>query len=160
MKGYLFKSKRCIIRTFEESDLDDFIEYRNNQEWMKYQGFKGLKKEEYRKLLFVPFNISEGGQLVIAEIETNKLIGDIYLKKDSEAIDIGYTINPKYAKQGYTTDAVCGLIDYLLDTYPECAILAETEIGNIPSENFLLKNGFVLKTESEKEKVFIYNKKG
>ena len=80
----LFKTSRCLIRTFEEKDIDNFIEYRNNMEWMKHQGFKGLSKKEYREKLLVPFNIEKGSQLVIANKETDSLMGDLYVSKMSK----------------------------------------------------------------------------
>lgn len=42
-----FESERCYTRRFTESDLDAFIAYRNDADWMKYQSFKGLTREEY-----------------------------------------------------------------------------------------------------------------
>jgi RimJ/RimL family protein N-acetyltransferase len=57
------KTKRCIIRPFEESDIDEFIAYRNNMSWMKYQGFKGLDKKEYTVALLGDTSINDGVQL-------------------------------------------------------------------------------------------------
>lgn len=31
-------TRRCIIRDFKASDIDSFMEYRNNMDWMRYQG--------------------------------------------------------------------------------------------------------------------------
>lgn len=35
------QTKRCIIRPFNESDINRFMDYRNDMDWMQYQGFKG-----------------------------------------------------------------------------------------------------------------------
>ena len=43
----IFETKRLIIRAFQEQDMDQFMEYRNNLEWMQYQGFKDKSKDEY-----------------------------------------------------------------------------------------------------------------
>lgn len=37
-------TKRCKIRRFQESDIDTFMSYQNDEQWMKYQEFKGLTK--------------------------------------------------------------------------------------------------------------------
>ena len=42
-------TERCLIRRFEAPDIDDFMVYRNDMDWMKYQGFKGLTKQEYER---------------------------------------------------------------------------------------------------------------
>lgn len=34
----------CRLRQFEEQDIDDFMVYRNDMDWMRYQGFKGLTR--------------------------------------------------------------------------------------------------------------------
>ena len=44
-------TERCLIRRFEEPDIDDFMVYRNDMDWMKSQGFKGLTKQEYEDAL-------------------------------------------------------------------------------------------------------------
>ncbi|GCF92127.1 hypothetical protein NRIC_00180 [Enterococcus florum] len=42
-------TKRCTIREFIEEDIPAFVLYHNDDDWMRYQGFKGRTKEEYRK---------------------------------------------------------------------------------------------------------------
>ena len=37
-------SKRCVIRPFNADDIEPFMAYRNDAEWMQYQGFKSLTK--------------------------------------------------------------------------------------------------------------------
>lgn len=55
-------SSRCIIRTFHSHEIDSFMVYRNDAEWMKYQGFKGLTKRTMKQScweflhLFAVFN--------------------------------------------------------------------------------------------------------
>lgn len=41
-----FDTVRCNIRPFNAEDIDVFMSYRNDMDWMKYQGFKGLSKQE------------------------------------------------------------------------------------------------------------------
>ena len=77
----MINTERCIVKCFEEKDLDSFMTYRNNDEWMKYQGFKNLTKDEYRESLLVPFDLKVGAQLAIVDKVTDGLLGDIYLVK-------------------------------------------------------------------------------
>ncbi|HBX4612659.1 TPA: hypothetical protein MH263_06305 [Klebsiella pneumoniae] len=58
-------SSRCIIRTFHSHEIDSFMVYRNDAEWMKYQGFKGLTKEDYEAELLGVLTLVRGIQLAI-----------------------------------------------------------------------------------------------
>lgn len=75
-------SSRCVIRPFRADEVQPFMAYRNDAEWMKYQGFKGLTKEVYEKALLGTSSLSEGIQLAVVSKATNTLIGDIYLKQE------------------------------------------------------------------------------
>jgi RimJ/RimL family protein N-acetyltransferase len=139
----MLETERCIVRGFEEKDLDSFITYRNNEEWMKYQGFKNLTKEQYRKALLSPINMEKGMQLAIADKATDELLGDLYLVKKDKTVSIGYSINPTYARKGYISEVVSALLQKLTADYPDCKINAMIEKENLPSKNLLLKLGFV-----------------
>jgi RimJ/RimL family protein N-acetyltransferase len=138
----MFSTERCKIRRFKEEDIDDFMTYRNNEHWMKYQLFKGLTKEEYRKALLNDDSVETGIQLAVSDIITDMLIGDIYLKKENEVFWIGYTISPDYSRQGYMYEIVVSLIRQL-KTVPECTkIAAGTDPENTSSKGLLKKLGF------------------
>jgi len=154
----MIETVRCILRSFEEKDLDSFMTYRNNDEWMKYQGFKNLTKDEYRKALLVPLNIENGVQLAIADKNTDELLGDLYLIKKENTIEIGYTINPAHARKGYIKEILEVVLIKLKECFPECKIIAEIEKDNIPSKKLLLKLGFVYDAwiEDWQSEVYIY----
>lgn len=157
----MIKTYRCILRPFEEKDLDSFMTYRNNDEWMKYQGFKNLTKEEYRKALLIPLNIEKGFQLAIADKTTDNLLGDLYLMKKEKTITIGYTINPSCSRKGYISEVLKALLPTLKVHYPDCEIMAMTEKENIPSKNLLLKLGFVYDgwIDEYQSEVYVYPNK-
>lgn len=154
----MIETDRCILRGFEEKDLDSFMTYRNNEEWMKYQSFKNLTKEEYRKALLVPLNIEKGIQLAIAHKTTDDLLGDLYLIKKEKTITIGYSINPIYARKGYISEVLKTLLPKLKERYPDCEIIAMTDKENLPSKNLLLKLGFVYEEwiEEWQSEVYVY----
>lgn len=156
----MIETDRCILRCFEEKDLDSFMTYRNNEEWMKYQSFKNLTKDEYRKALLVPLNIENGIQLAIANKTTDNLLGDIYLVRKEKTITIGYTINPIYSRKGYISEVLKALLPKLREDYYDCEIIAMTEKENIPSKNSLIKLGFVYDEWIDKlqSEVYVYSK--
>ncbi len=155
----MIETIRCKLRSFEEKDLDEFMNYRNNEDWMKYQGFKNLTKDEYRKALLVPLNIENGIQLVIANKDTDKLIGDIYLQKKEKTITIGYTINPYCSRKGYTSEVLRALLPRLREYYSDCRITATIEKDNIPSKSLLLKLGFRYDCfiDEFQEEIYVYH---
>lgn len=159
LKKVMIETNRCKLRRFEEKDLDAFMVYRNNEEWMKFQSFKNLSKDEYRKALLAPLNIEDGIQLAIAEKETDNILGDIYLGKKENTISIGYSINPIYSRMGYISEVLIALLPKLKTNYPDCKITASIEKNNIPSRNLLLKLGFIYYEwmEEWQEEVYIYS---
>jgi [ribosomal protein S5]-alanine N-acetyltransferase len=156
----MIKTDRCKLRSFEEKDLDSFMTYRNNEEWMQYQSFKNLTKDEYRKALLVPLNLEKGMQLAIVHKTTDNLLGDLYLVKNEKTITIGYSINPIYSRKGYITEILKALLPKLKEYYPDCEIVAMTEKENIPSKNLLLKLGFIYDGWIDKwqSEVYVYYK--
>ncbi|MFL0248608.1 GNAT family N-acetyltransferase [Candidatus Clostridium stratigraminis] len=154
----MIETDRCILRCFEEKDLDSFMTYRNNEEWMKYQSFKNLTKDEYRKALLAPLNIENGIQLAIAYKANDNLLGDLYIVKNEKVISIGYTINPIYSRKGYILEVLKVILSKLKSCYSDCEIKAMIEKENIPSKNLLLKLGFIYEgwIEEWQEEVYIY----
>ncbi len=130
-----------MIRPFEGKDIDDFMTYRNNEKWMRYQGFKGLTKQEYNKSLLGEIDMQAGAQLAIINKESKRLIGDIYLKQENNAFWLGYTISPENARQGYAYESVRGVIGWLKENGAE-KVLADAMPENSPSINLLKKLGF------------------
>lgn len=154
------ETDRCIVREFKEKDLDSFTTYRNDEQWMKYQDFKNLTKEQYRKALIKPLDIEKGMQLAIADKVTDELLGDLYLSKKEETITIGYSINPAYARKGYVSEVLKSLLPKLKEEYPQFEIVAMTDKENLPSKSLLLKLGFIYDgwIEQRQSEVYIYSK--
>ncbi|MGX2959720.1 GNAT family N-acetyltransferase [Peribacillus sp. JNUCC 23] len=135
------KTERCTVRRFEEKDLDDFMQYRNDENWMRYQGFKGLTKQMYAKELLSELSFLKGGQLAIINNTTNRLIGDVYLKRENHTFWIGYTISPIHTKQGYAYEVLVIIIAWLKQK--GCiSINAGVSPGNLASINLLKKLKF------------------
>ena len=93
-KESIFNSERCYVSLFTANDIDDFMSYRNNPEWMKYQYFKGLSKEEYEEVLLKDPSVERGAQFAIVRKVDQKLLGDVYVKKEADTFWIGYTAYP------------------------------------------------------------------
>jgi len=151
-----YETARCLIRPFEEQDVDAFIAYRNNAAWMRFQGFKNLTKAEYQKQLLVPPNPWVGCQLAVTRRADGKLLGDLYLKREPEGVWIGYTLHPTYTGQGFAFEAVQGLLLYLQGMdHPR--VFAGVMAENIASIRLLLRLGFQFDgTEADGELRYAY----
>ena len=130
-----------MIRPFEESDIDEFMTYRNDMAWMTYQGFKGLDKNEYRNALLGDSSVNDGIQLAVVCNKTNVLIGDLYIKKEDSVYWIGYAVKPSKARQGYAYEMTLALINALRKKGAMC-IKASVDSGNSASIALLEKLNF------------------
>ncbi len=150
------QTERCIIRQFNQYDIDDFMVYRNNLEWMRYQGFKGLTKQEYKDALLGSLSLQEGVQLAIVCKKLDVLIGDVYLKQEGSTFWIGYTICPSKARQGYAYEVLSSVIDVLKAKGVDC-IKAGVESENAPSIALLKKLKFSYIETDNDEQIFALN---
>lgn len=140
-KEPIFTSERCFVRPFQADDLDDFMSYRNNPGWMKYQYFKGLSKKEYADVLLQESPLETGAQFAIIRKADQKLLGDVYMKKEKDTFWIGYTVSPAFKRQGYAYEIVRSLILWIRQQ-GEFKILAGAAPENIASIRLLEKLGF------------------
>ena len=148
------ETKRCLIRLFEENDIDALMVYRNNEKWMKYQGFKGLSRDEYKEKLFENNTFVAGVQLAVIRKDDNCLIGDFYLKQSENSFWIGYTIAPLFARQGYAFEAATGVIDWIKEQ-GFSKIMAGGLPENTPSIRLLEKLSFHKIGIDEEEHIYL-----
>lgn len=140
-KESLFTSERCCVRPFQADDLDDFMSYRNNLEWMKHQYFKGRSKEEYEEVLLKEPSLESGAQFAVVRKADQKLLGDIYVKKEADTFWIGYTVSPAFKRQRVAYEIVHSLIVWIREQ-GEFKIMAGAAPENIASIRLLEKLGF------------------
>ena len=150
-----FETQRCRIRPFEEGDIEAFMSYRNNLDWMQYQGFKGKKYLEYKAALLMQPNFSNGVQLAVVLRQTGELLGDLYLKLEKNTAWIGYTIAPQFARQGFAFEVVTRLLLELKQA-GLTLVNAGVEEQNLASIALLKKLGFVQVEISDSERIFQY----
>lgn len=147
------QTDRCLIRRFQEDDLDTFMVYRNNADWMQYQGFKMLSKEAYRNALLPLKEIKEGIQLAIILKESKQLIGDLYLLEEDRTLWVGYSLSPQYTKQGYALEALKSIIAWGQIkgyTYLKAGVLE----NNTASIKLLERAGFTFKNIEDDEIIY------
>ncbi len=147
-------SSRCIIRPFQSHEIDSFMLYRNDAEWMKYQGFKGLTKEDYESALLGVLTLTQGIQLAIVNKLTQVLIGDIYLRQQCDVFWLGYTIPPAHARQGYAFEAITATIGWIKEN-GFSLIKAGVDPENTSSIKLLIRTGFHFSGIEEGEHIYV-----
>ena len=148
-----FETERCRVRPFEENDIEAFLSYRNNLNWMQYQGFKGKKYLEYKAALLQKPKFKEGVQLAVVDKQTGELIGDLYLRLERNTGWIGYTIAPQFARQGFAFEVVTQLLLELRQA-GLTQVKAGVEEQNIASIQLLKKLGFGQIGVDDSERIF------
>jgi len=148
-----FETRRCRIRPFEEGDIETFMSYRNNMDWMRFQGFKGKKYLEYKAALLMQPKFHQGVQLAVVSRQNGELLGDLYLKMEKNVAWIGYTVAPQYARQGLAFEVVEQLLLELKQA-GLTLVKAGVEEQNLASIALLRKIGFVQVGTEDSDLIF------
>ena len=148
-----FETARCVVRPFTAGQIDAFMSYRNNADWMRFQGFKCLTKPEYETALLGETDLSAGVQLAVVSKESGALLGDIYLKRENDTCWIGYTAAPEHARQGYLSEAVSGAL-LALKQQGVARVKAGVLPSNIASIEFLYKLNFQYAGVEDGEQIY------
>lgn len=151
----IFESERCLVRPFMEGDLDDFLFYRNNLEWMKFQGFKGLSREAYAEIVLKEPSVNNGAQFAVVSKSDQRLVGDVYIKKEEDTFWIGYTISPSFKRQGYAYEIANSMILWIKQQ-GDFEIRAGVAPENKASVQLLEKLGFVQLSEDDGDLIYSF----
>jgi ribosomal-protein-alanine N-acetyltransferase len=114
---------RLLLRRFTDSDIPAFAAYRSDPEVARYQTWSGCTEEDARhfvaEMKSVPCGVRGlGFQLAVEHVATGTLIGDCYFKVDRSeprSGEIGFSLARAFQRQGYATEAVGQLLDFLFD---------------------------------------------
>jgi RimJ/RimL family protein N-acetyltransferase len=147
---FYLETERLFLRQFRDSDLEVFLEYRNDPEVAKYQGWdvpypkkKAIKFVEHMKSA-VPMQ-SQWLQVAVELKSTQRMIGDVafFIKRDDERQAlIGYSLARPFWGKGYAVEAVSCLLAYLFNDLNLHRVIAECDVENVPSWRLLEKLGF------------------
>lgn len=166
----LFTTKNLKIeRIVSEKDFDILLQLHNCKETMQWiptninhwsskdLAHKYIKNNEMYKLNLGMYKIS------IKTGEITEIIGELLLQNynySGQTIEIGYIINKKYWKQGYGTELLKGLEDFLQNK--EIELIAQLYEENTASRRLLEKLDFILiakETIENKKYKLTYSKK-
>lgn len=145
------ETERLILRKPNIDDCNTFYSYLLRPEMTEFSQERGYQTFES---FYVSFSSNILGNLArhpfwtICLKDTNKVIGSIALemyKPRHKTCQIGYEINPDFFNNGYATEALIALMEYL-----EQEDMHRIEIsiwqGNVPSIKVAKKAGFKLES--------------
>lgn len=148
-------STRLLIRNYEPTDLDFCTSI-----WLDEENGKFLSDptaafvdKTYQKALDTLQDSTMGYYLIAASPAGHPLIGtfSVFPDETNAIYDIGYCIHKEYWNQGYGTELVKTMIQWVRKQGGK-KITAEVAVENTASNSLLQKLGFVIKQESVFEK--------
>ena len=136
----LLKGNRVNLRVLEKEDIQSsIVEWSNNSKFYgEYAPLVQDSQIEIEKL----FATTENKKWFIIEKKDGSKIGFIgYFPKD-DCLEIGYALLPNERKEGYCTEAVEIIVDFLFLSRDIVRIQAYTDVGNKASQKVLNKANF------------------
>lgn len=147
--------KRICLRNYAESDLAFLTGMWFDAENGKYMSDPTSEyvDEAFQKALDTLGESPYGYYLVIELTDTREKIGSacMFPNEDQTVYDIGYCIHKCKWKQGYGSEAVASLLEWLEEHGAE-KVTAEVAVDNLPSNMLLRKLGFDIEKKAEFQK--------
>jgi RimJ/RimL family protein N-acetyltransferase len=146
----LLKSRRLFLRSFQPTDLEGFAAYRSDPEVARYQSWTPPYSLAQAAAFLQEMELAQPGkpgtwyQLAVERQDEPGMVGDCafhVLAEDALQAHIGFTFSRAHQKQGYATEAVSRLLDYLsgdLGLHRVCAIC---DADNVASYRLLERVG-------------------
>lgn len=127
---------RLIIRRFNESDAPALFDYLSSPRTPCFQDEKlsSLSKAQQE----VAKRADDPSQFAVCLVESDRLIGHLFAENEDEpdqnTWSVGWHFNPRYEGQGYATESVAALFDYLFSQKQARRLYAYVEDYNLGSQ--------------------------
>lgn len=143
------ESKRFVLRTLRDTDIEDFLSYRGDENVARYQYWEPYTMEQavcYIKKYkdSKPGVPGEWFQLGIADKVSDMLIGDCAVftgVNDPGFAEIGCNVSPFFQRSKVALESLTCLLDYAFDNLNITMAAAVTDTENIPCIKLLEKLG-------------------
>lgn len=144
------ETARLILRPFRETDILTFSEYRSDPEVARYQGWEAPYEPAQAAHFILSMQQVQPGtpgqwyQLALQIKPDGPMIGDCgfcVLGDSPRQAEIGYTLARPYQGQGYATEAVTRVLDYLFRGLSLHRVRANCDASNLASARLLERVG-------------------
>jgi RimJ/RimL family protein N-acetyltransferase len=155
----VLRTPRLLLRRFQPGDLDAFVAYRADPEVARYQGWEAGYSSAQGEAFIEwaasadPDTPGEWYQFAIERREAPGLIGDCAARFDDDAVEVGFTLAPPHQGQGYATEAVGRLLQYVGSRGHRQAV-AWCDVENVASRRVLERLEFTLRETIDGEHRF------
>lgn len=150
----MIKTKRLVLRSFKETDLQDIYEYSKSPSISNYMYFKRSddvnKIKEYIDKIINEDRTGNKHSHTFAICYNKKVIGEIAILFFEEANEIFWIISEEYQNQGFAYEAALSYLNYIKEKFPVKVIKAHCDIRNIPSKKLIEKLKFTYIHEGER----------
>jgi aminoglycoside 6'-N-acetyltransferase len=143
------QTARLLVRRFQEGDLTTFVEYRNDPEVARYQGWDSIPEARAAAMLQEQMAIEPGVpgqwfQFAIEHKDTHQLVGDCGLSvlvQDARQAQLGITLAHAHQGQGLATEAVNAVLDYAFINLDLHRVIATVDVENLRSAALMERVG-------------------
>ena len=157
----IFETERLVVRAFTEHDKKNFYLLNGNRRVMQWIRPVKTRKESDQFLRETLERIESDpamGRWAVEEKSLGKFVGSFAIipVENSEHIQLGYALLPKFWGRGYATELTRQGLHYLFAKTKLKVVYAITEVPNLPSQKVLIRTGFTengIVTEGKKELV-------
>ena len=143
------QTKRLLLRPVQLKDKDAIFAYRSDKVINQYQGWIPKTPDEVETFILKSqkeINQPETWyQLVIINIDTLKLIGDLglhFFGKENKQVEIGCTLHNDFQHNGFATEALQTILNYLFITLDKHRVIASIDPENKKAEQLVKRFGF------------------
>ena len=142
-------TRRLKIRNLEVSDAQRIFEYRSSPEVSRFQSWGTQSADEIQSYISGlsgadPDMPGSWYQTGITLLSGGELIGDCgfcVLQSEPRQAGFGITLDPEYQGQGYATEALRALMDYLLVQLGKHRVFGSVDPRNIRSIKLMQRVG-------------------
>ena len=144
------ETQRLRFRLLKENDFDEWVELFRDLETAKFLGMDKIETPEKRcdkwfELTFIRYNNNQGGQNILIDKLSNKIIGQSGLLErefdDKKVLEVAYSILPNYRRKGYASEAAIKCRDIAFENNYSEKLISIINIENIASEKVAINNG-------------------
>ncbi|AXH97284.1 GNAT family N-acetyltransferase [Ornithinimicrobium avium] len=153
---YPIRTERLLVRMLREEDVDVLTAYRNDPEVARLQDWDLPWPRERAERLVAAHadrrDVVPGTGTQLALDLDGELVGDLYVGLDEHCgvAELGFTLAAAHQGCGYGVEAVCAVVDDLVDRLGVHRLVAELSPDNLASARLLERVGMTFEHLAEK----------
>ena len=148
MAQIVFDTDRLIVRHYTPDDADNFFLLNADPDVMRY--IRPVRSRADTDLFFaevIQYSINNPayGRMAVLDKKSGEFVGSFAIIpiEQTDLMQLGYSLLPKYWGMGYATELVRRALIYIFTSTGIEEIFGVTESLNSASQHVLLKSGFV-----------------